>query len=555
MKPTRSMPVAIAVLLCLLSAAWAESTPPPAVDLFFQHVTRLLSGISANPLRVRSSGPETCFEASGLRLPAGELSFAGRLTADPAGGFEGVLERLTVDGRLGLHRPARIRGAPDGTVAIEGLEVSGPMGAFAGEGTFGPGGRLAASLRARAADLRALGMLFGDEPPIAGRLTAALSVAGTGEEAEVQADGRLEPGGGLPPVEAVRLRARWSGGALRVDSCEGRLGGSAFRLSGRLDRARDLPEAGEIDLRLTGGHLLLYRTEETLLRGDVELRLNGPAARPALSGRVILTEGRYEGGLPALDGMRRMLARSTGGPRRLELFSLRQRPWRDMALAVDVSAAAPVQLATPAVRIGARPALHIAGTGETPFLDGRVDFDPGTLHLPGGRLEVHGAVLRFQGPDPDRPALEAVGRGRLQGYEVTAVAEGPFDEPRVTLSSYPVLANDELVLLVLTGQNPRAARSNDPESSRGLTAAVALGKDLLARFGGPGGGAETTQSVLDRFDVEVGRGVTRTGDETVHVLYRVAADVLQPGDAIFLAGEKDVFGYYNGGVRIVFRFP
>jgi hypothetical protein len=60
---------------------------------------------------------------------------------------------------------------------------------------------------------------------------------------------------------------------------------------------------------------------------------------------------------------------------------------------------------------------------------------------------------------------------------------------------------------------------------------------------------------VDRFDLEVGRGVTRTGDETVHVLFRMADDVLQPGDTLFLAGEKDVFGYYNGGVRIVFRFP
>jgi translocation and assembly module TamB len=85
--------------------------------------------------------------------------------------------------------------------------------------------------------------------------------------------------------------------------------------------------------------------------------------------------------------------------------------------------------------------------------------------------------------------------------------------------------------------------------------AVALGKDMLSRFGGAGSGVETTQSVVDRFDVEVGRGVTRSGDETVHVLFRMADDVLQPGGTLYLAGEKDVFGYYNGGVRIVFRFP
>jgi len=39
------------------------------------------------------------------------------------------------------------------------------------------------------------------------------------------------------------------------------------------------------------------------------------------------------------------------------------------------------------------------------------------------------------------------------------------------------------------------------------------------------------------------------------VYFRVAGGVVQPQDTLFLTGEKDVFGYYNGGVRIVFRFP
>jgi translocation and assembly module TamB len=560
MRRTRSTSIALAVLfsLCPALAAGAEPPLPPAADLFFQRLGGLLSGVSATPLRVWSSGPDIFFESTELRLPAGALSFAGRLTVDPSGGgFEGVLERLAVDGRqrLDLGRPTRIRGAPDGALAIEGFEASGPMGALAGEGTLGPDGRFEASARLRAVDLRTLGLLFGDEPIASGRLTAELKVSGTPAVADVRAGGRLEPGGGLPPVEAVELQARWSAGSLEIVACDGRLGGSPFRLAGRVEHLPGFMDAGRVDLSLKGGHLLLYRTEDALLRGDADLRLNGPAARLELSGRIVLTEGRYAGHLAAPEGMRGLLAKPAGSARRLEPFAARARPWRDMTLEVDVTAAAPLQVATPAVRIAARPDLRLTGSGETPVVIGRVDFEPGTLHLPGGRLDVSTAVLRFQRPDPDRPTLEVVGSGRLQGYAVTVVAEGPYDEPRVTLSSYPVLANDELVLLVLTGQNPRAPRPSEAEKSRGLNVAVALGKDMLTRFGGAGRGAETTQSVMDRFDVEVGRGVTPTGDETVHVLFRVADGVAQPRDTLFLTGEKDVFGYYNGGVRIVFRFP
>ena len=81
-------PVAVAALLCLCSALPAASEPPPSpvADLFFQRVTRLLSGVSATPLRVWSSGADIFFESTELRLPAGVLSFAGRLAVDPSGG-------------------------------------------------------------------------------------------------------------------------------------------------------------------------------------------------------------------------------------------------------------------------------------------------------------------------------------------------------------------------------------------------------------------------------------------------------------------------------------
>jgi hypothetical protein len=59
---------------------------------------------------------------------------------------------------------------------------------------------------------------------------------------------------------------------------------------------------------------------------------------------------------------------------------------------------------------------------------------------------------------------------------------------------------------------------------------------------------------MDRFTVDVGRNSTRSGDETVRVLFRMANGVFREGDTLSLAGEKDAYGYYNGGVRIAFRF-
>jgi translocation and assembly module TamB len=76
---------------------------------------------------------------------------------------------------------------------------------------------------------------------------------------------------------------------------------------------------------------------------------------------------------------------------------------------------------------------------------------------------------------------------------------------------------------------------------------------MITRIEG-GESTETLQTILERFDVEVGRFVTRSGDETINAEFRLADDVIQDGDTLYLTGEKDMFDYYNTGIKIVFRF-
>jgi len=220
---------------------------------------------------------------------------------------------------------------------------------------------------------------------------------------------------------------------------------------------------------------------------------------------------------------------------------------------VAVTATKPFEIKNSRVRAAARPELRLTGTGEKPILTGRVFFDPSTLYLPGGRMQFETGAVRFQPPDPGRPSLEFNGHGRLQGYDVVAVVAGPCDQPTVTLSSSPVLTNEELLLLVLSGQSPKPHKALDSERSRHLDVAFFLGRDMMSRIEGPRS-SETTESIMDRFTVDVGRNSARSGDETVRVLFRMANGVFREGDTLSLAGEKDAYGYYNGGVRIAFRF-
>ena len=142
----------------------------------------------------------------------------------------------------------------------------------------------------------------------------------------------------------------------------------------------------------------------------------------------------------------------------------------------------------------------------------------------------------------------------MLGYDITAVIEGPYNEPVITLSSIPPLPNEELLMLLLAGQPPKSSAARSNASRQGLNIAVFLGRDFITRLFGSDSEDDSFESILDRFDVEVGRGITQSGEETINSQFRIAEDVFTENDSVYLTGERDYFDYYNGGVKFVFRF-
>ena len=86
-----------------------------------------------------------------------------------------------------------------------------------------------------------------------------------------------------------------------------------------------------------------------------------------------------------------------------------------------------------------------------------------------------------------------------------------------------------------------------------MNVAVYVGRDFISRWFGSES-VEASESILDRFQVDVGRAVTRGGEETLDAQFRLTQGIISDGDTLYLTGEKDVFDFYNAGVKIVFRF-
>jgi translocation and assembly module TamB len=133
--------------------------------------------------------------------------------------------------------------------------------------------------------------------------------------------------------------------------------------------------------------------------------------------------------------------------------------------------------------------------------------------------------------------------------------QGPLDEPVYTLSSSPALANDDLLLLLLTGQPPKEESVTTQGSlGRGATnVMVYLGRDFLTKWLGDESWS-SEESILDRFELDYGRAVTKSGDQTIESTFRLSQHEVGRKMVYYLSGEKDRYDAYNIGFKVNFHF-
>jgi hypothetical protein len=362
-------------------------------------------------------------------------------------------------------------------------------------------------------------------------------------------NGEVSPDFDMPSMRALNMEARISPKKIELQKLTGELGDSPFTLEGDLNVSTF--SQSKTDLKLQGKDLLLFRNEILQLRADTNLTLEGESSRLKLAGEIAVTDGRFSKNLGLIEGVRAPAKPATGGG--LQLFSLKKPPFSDMVFNVRITSKKPILIQNNLARGAVLPDLVLSGTGELPVLAGKVYVEPTRLYLPAGRMNLESGLVRFESSDPGHPKLDLVGTASMLGYDITAVIEGPYNEPVITLSSVPPLPDSELLLLLLTGQPPKTGGSRADARHGYLNVAVFLGRDMISRLFGSDS-EEAGDFILDRFDVEIGRRVTRQGEDTIHAEFRLADNVLRDKDSLYLTGERDVFDAYNLGVKIVFRF-
>lgn len=381
-----------------------------------------------------------------------------------------------------------------------------------------------------------------------GRIAGDVHVGGTLGRPEPRGslqltDGDLRLTQDLPPIRQLDASVAIEPSELRIERLVGELGGAPLAIEGRIQLAGDAPTA---DLRIRGQNVLVRRSADLLIRADADLVLSGPVSACTLAGELTLRDSRLLSDVDLLGSLRRTESRPQSEG--IQLFSLRDAPLSTMKFDVRVTTDEPLELVSNVADGSLRLDLHLGGSGEVPTLGGRIFVDSLRLLLPGGKVTFPGGLVLFD--DPFHPTLELQGEARLAGYDITMRISGPYDSPEILLSSVPALSNDELLLLVLTGQVPASASAAGQGAGQSLS--VYLARDFLRGLSDRR--LDDSESVLERIDITSGREVSKSGVETVEVTYRIAEPWIKVGDEQYFVAERDVYEHVNGGLRFVFRF-
>ncbi|MEM9159229.1 MAG: translocation/assembly module TamB domain-containing protein [Verrucomicrobiota bacterium] len=347
---------------------------------------------------------------------------------------------------------------------------------------------------------------------------------------------------GYVNVDSLNTRALFPFGALRDIKTELNFKGQRLELgkfSGGIGREFiDMTGYADIVDRkwrfgIRSDNTPLLRQSGMLLRATKDLEIVGDWENGTdVSGTIQLDEGLFALDLSALTAGGGASGRSAES--RPPYFSVDVEPLDDWRLNIAVKGEAFKRVETPAVVGILSTDMVLGGRLGEPLLRGRTFFEEGTLVFPFANFEIdHGEVV-FPIDDPYSPKIQMLGRSRRFGYDLGVEISGDAFDPLVRFSSSPALTSEQILLMVMAGENPEGVVKYSA-SQRASKLGSFFSKGLLSS-GGSGGGLGS------RLSISSGENLSEQGKETLEVEVLIS-------ERVQLLGEYDEYDAWNAGVR------
>jgi len=436
-------------------------------------------------------------------------------------------------------------------------------------GAWAMGGRkigdetLAATARMERSSLAFLaGQVPGIES-ISGEVSLDAEVSGTVASPRIRGHGhvavprlRLE-NRNAPSIQEVELRANFAENRVVLERLAAVVAGGSVEGGGEV-----LFPSGEeprIRLSLKGSEVLVVRTPEVNVRTDLDLTLDGPWSRAALSGELGIVNSRFFKNfdlLPLGLPMRRsqsVLPTVERGPRGggaayqdLDL-GVKAAPFQDWPVAIRVFTKEPFLIRSNLVASSITADLRLGGTLGVPAPVGRVEIEKGEMSLPFSKVDVETGRIEFDAATGFNGAIEFKARAKADRYRIAIYLYDRVLSPQYVLTSIPPLPSEDIMTLIATGTTRDELVGADAESVAAGKAAGLLLKNLRKKSNEADADPTLLDLLEERTELELGRVNPETGEQTFGGNIRLWKQ-------LFFVGDVDQQSDYRALLKYVFRF-
>jgi hypothetical protein len=393
----------------------------------------------------------------------------------------------------------------------------------------------------RLPDLGVLARFMPDVRHVEGRAELHLSAEGPVKAPKITGGATLEgitvtAGGVLPPIQDAHGTLAFDGRTVTLESVRGELGHAPVTLSGTISLFDESPS---VDLAVKGDNLLLARDFYLRLRADVDVTVTGPLDALLVKGAVGIRDAIYS------RPMQLMVQGAPPADGKLELFSIRKGPLRNMEFDVAVTGDRTLRVSNNVIRGEFSLDLQLAGTGEVPEPRGRIVFRDTLVKMPFSSLKVDRGEVAFPIDNPFAPKIDVAAHTRMKGYDLDVQVSGEMPEVEIHVASRPTLSQEDAILLLTTGVTRGELERDGLSRTAIVKLATYFGQQLVSSAAGPSD--PDARTFFDRFSFEMGRDLSRTGKETMEGEFEL-------NQRYYLRGERDRFDDYNMGVVWRYRF-
>ncbi len=352
----------------------------------------------------------------------------------------------------------------------------------------------------------------------------------------------------LPRLEQLAIELSCDQQVLTLRSLTGKLGAGKLSAQGSLRATggtlADSIENASLALQLDGDDVLLYRSDGMKVRATLHVTATGTLRAIDIGGKVDLGRGsKYVRRISLVPDLRAQGGETVNEGLRLDLLPLAI--GERLNLDVAIKTVQPFEVRT-SVFDGDLDILgHVRGKASNPRVEGTMSLHNGLLRFPGANLRVTSGLLTFSRSEPLFPDLLVHAEGRRMGISITMTISGRYDRPQLQISSVPPLTQQELLVLLTTGQLPSTLGERGVEGHARFVGGYLANEVFDAWFGSDS--TDRGEGLFDRLTIETGREISKNGTESLLVEYGLS-------ERLGVQIERDAYEDYNLGIVLRFRF-